>query len=137
MSIKKLTKPAAIVAALTAGLLLTAAGCTSDADKASENLSTAADQFEVQRRIVGVNGLTDEFAFEVEGRCSITDEARRLIVICKHGPDEYRKHYVGLSDNTFYVAEQLESIDVSVYHTRIIIKPQNIVPGLDLEAGKQ
>ncbi|ALV45815.1 hypothetical protein MB46_10320 [Arthrobacter alpinus] len=134
---KKYTKPAAIVAALTAALLLSAAGCASDADKASENLSTAADNFEVQRKIVGINGITDKPAFQVEGRCSISDEGRRLVVTCKHGENDYRKHYIGLSDNTFYVSEQLEGIDVSVYHTRIVIKPESILPDLDLQGGKQ
>lgn len=117
--------------AVVAVLGLTA--CTSDADKASENLSKAAEQFEVQRRIVGINGITDKPAFEVEGRCSIENEGRNLVVICKHAPDDLRKHFVGLSDNTFYVATQLEGMDVDEYRTRIIIKPENIVPNFDLE----
>jgi starvation-inducible outer membrane lipoprotein len=33
------------------------AGCTSDADRASENMSKAADNFEVTRRIVFYNGI--------------------------------------------------------------------------------
>lgn len=127
-----------IIAGAFAGLfLVTGAGCSSDAAKVNENITTAADQFEVQRRIVGINGITDTPAFEVEGRCSINDQGSQLEVICKHGPDDYRKHFVGLSDNTYYVATQLEGIDVSVYHTRILIKPENIIPEFDLEAGEQ
>lgn len=124
-----------IVGAVALGLLLTASanGCTSDAQTVSENLSTAADQFEIQRKIVGINGITDKPAFVVEGRCSITDEARQLEVTCKHGDDDYRKHFVGLSDNVFYVATQLDGVDASEYHTRIIIKPESIVPDFDLE----
>lgn len=122
--------------AITATLLLTAAGCASDAEKVSENISTAADQFEVQRKIIGVNGITDTFAFEVEGRCSIAPSNEKLEVTCKHGDDDYRKHYVGLSDNVYYVATQLDSIDASEYNTRILIKPQNIIPNFDLEGGK-
>lgn len=109
------------------------ASCTSDADKVSRNLSVAAEQFEVQRRIVGINGITDSPAFEVEGRCSIEDEGKWLLVICKHGPDDYKKHFVGLSDNVFYVAVQTESMDADEYRTRIIIKPENIVPNFDVE----
>lgn len=125
----------------TVGILAIAAlaltGCTSDADKASENLSKAAEQFEVQRRIVGVNGITGKYEFFVEGRCSIAPEDRKLVVTCRQGPNDYRKHYVGLSDNTFYVATQLEPVDVSVYHTRVIIKPENVIPEIDLQGGKQ
>lgn len=126
----------AVLAVVTSAFLM--AGCTSDADKASENLSKAAEQFEVQRHIVGVNAITGEYAFEVEGRCSVENPSdRRLEVVCRHGENDYRKHFVGLSDNTYWVATQLDGMDVSVYHTRIVIKPQNIIPEFDLEAGKQ
>lgn len=124
----------AAVAGLGA-VLLSGTGCETDADVASRNLSTAAEQFEVQRLIVGVNGITDEVLFSVEGRCSIERDGD-LIVTCKHGPDDFRKHYVGLSDNVTFVATQLEGIDASVYHTRIILKPQNILPDFDLTTGQ-
>lgn len=126
---------AAAITTLAAATMLT--GCVSDADKASENISTAAEQFEVQRSIVGVNGITDKVEFYVEGRCSIEDEGKRLVVTCKHGPNDYRKHFLGLSDNMFYISTQLEGIDVSVYHTRIVLKPENILPDFDLETGEQ
>lgn len=128
-------KIAIIIAVVFAALTLSS--CTSDADKASENLSKAAEQFEVQRRIVGVNAITGEYAFEVEGRCSIEVPDRRLEVVCRHAENDYRKHFVGLADNVYYVVVQLDGIDVSVYHTRIVIKPQNVIPEFDLEAGKQ
>ncbi|MFC4225454.1 beta-sandwich lipoprotein [Lysinibacter cavernae] len=112
------------------------AGCSSDAKVASENLSVAADNFEVQRLIVGVNGITDEILFSVEGRCSIERDGD-LVVTCKHGENDYRKHYLGLSDNVSWVSTQLEGIDVSVYHTRIILKSENILADFDLSTGVQ
>jgi hypothetical protein len=120
---------------LIALLALTISGCASDADKVSTNLSKAAEQFEVQRKIVGINGITDKVLFEVEGRCSIERDGD-LVVTCKHGPDDYRKHYVGLSDNVTYIATQMKGIDVSEYRTRIILKPENIVPNFDLVTGE-
>lgn len=131
---KQIKKTIALGSVLAAGLLLT--GCESDASKASQNLSTAADNFEVQRLIVGVNGITDEVLFSVEGRCSITRDGD-LVVTCKHGENDYRKHYLGLSDNVTYVSTQLDGVDVSVYHTRIILKPRNILPDFDLSAGRE
>lgn len=124
-----------IAAGLVALGALALAGCTSDADKASQNLSTAADNFEVQRMIVGINGITDEVLFSVEGRCAITRDGD-LVVTCKHGDDDVRKHYLGLSDNVTYVSTQMEGVDASVYHTRIILKPQNILPDFDLSMEK-
>lgn len=123
---------AALLAVMLIGLGV--AGCKSDADKASQNLSTAADNFEVQRRIVGINAITDEILFSVEGRCSIERDGD-LVVTCKYAENDFRKHYFHLSDNVTYVSTQLEGIDVSVYHTRIILKPENILPNFDLETS--
>lgn len=49
--------------------VLALAGCSSDADVASDNLSKAAEQFEVNRRIVFFNGITDKYLLTIEGRC--------------------------------------------------------------------
>lgn len=115
------------------------AGCESKADKVSTNLSTAAENFEVQRRIVGINGITDKVEFEVEGRCSIEGDGlgslSALLVICKHGKDDFRKHYIGVPDNMIFISTQLKGLKVSEYRTRIILKPENIVPDLDLITG--
>lgn len=126
-----------IVGAAILATLLTAgaSGCTSDADMASENLSTAAEQFEVQRRVTVINSFTDEVVFEVEGRCSIEPTAKQLVAICKHGEDDFRKHYTGVGDNGIWSAFQLDPVDVDVYHTRLIIKPETVLPDFDLETS--
>ena len=82
------------------GVALLAAGC-SQADVASENLSKAADSFEVNRRIVFYNGISGEYMLTIEGLCSLgnADPAGQLSVTCKTGPSEYKKHFLGLSDN--------------------------------------
>lgn len=119
-------------------LLFLMAGCGSNADVASKNISTEAEQFKVQRRIVGINGITDKVEFEVEGRCSLEKGASMegvLDVICRQGPHDYRKHYIGLSDNMFFISTQLQPLDVNVFRTKIILKPQNVIPDLDLVTG--
>lgn len=109
------------------------AGCERDAQTASRNLSVAADQFEIQRRIVFYNGINGEYILTMEGRCSINDQARQLEVTCKKSSTQFSKHFLGLSDNVTYFAEQLELADVSVYHNRIVFKPQSVVPDIDFE----
>jgi hypothetical protein len=116
---------------------LSFAACTSNADKASENLSKEAEKFNVQRKIVAINGITDKPILDVEGRCSIENESIGLVVICKHGPDDYRKHFVGLSDNVTFVSTQLKGIDVSEYRTKFILRPEALVPDIDLVTGDQ
>lgn len=109
------------------------AGCDNDARVASRNLSQAADMFEIQRRIVFYNGITGEYLLNIEGRCSIgsATETKAVAVTCKVGKDEYKKHFLGLSDNVTYVAEQVDAAKASAYHYRVIFKPQAIVPNVD------
>jgi len=124
----------AVAAALTVGLLTTAAGCgESGAQTASENISTAADNFEVQRKITGLNTRTGEIVFFAEGRCSVSRENGDLVATCKHGEDDYRKHYYMDATDVFMSVTQLAPINVSEYHTRVIIKPQGLIPDLELK----
>ena len=117
------------------GLAVTLTACEDDAYIASENLSKAADNFEIPRRIVFVNGITDEYLLEISGRCSIADQGNQLEVVCKEGENAFKKHFLGLSDNVFYVVEQLENADVSVNHYRVTFKPQSIVPDIDFRGS--
>lgn len=109
--------------------LLTA--CGTDSSKASYNLSKAAEMFEIDRRVIFYNGITGEYMLTIEGRCSVDSRQRQLEVTCKSAPNEYKKHFLGLSDNVTWFAEQLHTHDVNVYHHRIIFKPQSIIPDID------
>lgn len=121
------------IAAVAAAALL--AGCT-DADVASSNLSRAADMFEINRRVVFYNGITGDYILTIEGRCSLGnyDSQGELTVTCKTGPKDYKKHFLGLSDNVTYFAEQIEGADVSAYHYRVVFKPQTIIPDVDFRS---
>lgn len=115
--------------------VLALSGCQDDADIASYNLSKAADNFEIVRRVVFYNGITGDYMLEVTGRCSISDQGNQLELTCKDGPDQFSKHFLGLSDNVTYFAEQIGPADVSTFHTRITWKPQSIVPDIDLRTS--
>lgn len=125
--IKKLLVVAAIGATL--------AGCNDDATIASHNLSKAANQFEIDRRIVFYNGITDKYILSIEGKCSIdtSQSGATFFVTCKTGHNQYKKHFLGLSDNVTFFAEQLEPASVSAYHYRVIFKPQSILPDVDFK----
>jgi len=113
-------------------------GCSKEADVASHNISVAADQFQIERRIVFYNSIQKEYMLSIEGRCSIDIRAseRVVTVTCKTSNTEYKKHYLGLSDNVTYFAEQLKEAPVNVYHYKVIFRPQIIVPDVDLATGK-
>ena len=108
-------------------------GC-SDAEVASRNLSQDADQFKIVRRVVFYNGITGDYILSVEGRCSINVdmEAHQLELTVKTGENQYKKHFLGLSDNVTYFAEQMESSPVDVYHYKVIFKPAVIAPTINL-----
>ena len=111
----------------------TLAAC-SDAQVASSNLSKAADNFEINRRIVFFNGVTGEYMLSIEGLCSIgsATETKAVAVTCKTGPSTYKKHFLGLSDNVSYFAEQVDGANVSAYNYRVVFKPAAIVPDIEL-----
>lgn len=129
----KITKIVTAVA-LVAGAF-TLAACQDDATIASQNISRAADNFEVMRRVVFMNGITDEYMLEIIGACSLNDRTTSVQVTCKDANGEFVRHQLGLSDNVTYFAEQLEAIDVSTNHYRVTFKPQQIIPDIDLRGS--
>ncbi|MDG2024669.1 MAG: hypothetical protein P8J75_09455, partial [Actinomycetota bacterium] len=112
-------------------------GCVSQADTVSKNLSTAAEEFEINRRIVMFNGITDNYLLSIEGRCSIEVDAadNQLEVTCKVGKDAFEKHFLGLSDNVSYLVEQLKPVDANEFRTRVVFRPETILPDVDLKTS--
>lgn len=129
------------VALLTLALLILFVSCEDDAQVASRNVSKAADNFEVDRRVVFYDSINAEYMLSIEGKCSIEDQVNQLEVICKIGFSQetgdplFKKHFLGLSDNVTYFAEQVEPVTASEYHYRVTFKPQLIVPDIDLRGG--
>lgn len=113
-------------------LAVTLGACSNDADVASRNLSQAADNFEIPRRIVFYNGITGGYILTIEGLCSQQQTDKKLAVTCKTGPGQYKKHFLGISDNVTYFSEQMEAAQVSIYFYRVTFKPSVIIPSIDL-----
>lgn len=124
-----------LILAIAMAILLTA--CSSEADTVSHNISKAADSFEVQRRVVFFNGITDRYLLTIEGLCSLGnyDSSDRLSVTCKVGPDSYKKHFLGLSDNVSYFVEQTDAVYANAFHYRVLFRPEAIVPDIDLQTS--
>lgn len=121
-----------IISALVLGTLLFTS-CNDDASVASRNLAKAADQFEIYRRVVFYNGITDNYILSVEGYCSITHNGGQLKVIVKTKDGQFMKHHLGLSDNVTYFSEQLKPENVSSDRYRVIFKPASLIPTLELD----
>ncbi len=106
--------------------------CSSPADTVSHNLSNDADHFNIERRIVLINGITDKYLMVIEGRCSLgnDDPPRQLSVTCQVGPDSYTKSFFGLSDNVTFSVEQLRPAKVNEYHYQVNFRPETIIPDI-------
>ena len=122
------------VAVVAAALSL---GACSAADTASRNISYDSDNFKVMRRVVFVNGITDKYLLSIEGLCSITKdkEDQQLEVTCKTGEGEFKKHYLGISDNVTYFVEQMDASSVDTYHYKVVFRPETILPDIDMQTS--
>lgn len=118
---------------LTISLLFLLPSCRQESDVAAYNVSQAAHNFEVNRRVIFYNGITGEYMLTIEGLLSANVEDGRLAIIVKTGPKEYKKHYLGLSDNVTYFVEQIESVEADPFHYRVIFRPKTIVPDIELQ----
>jgi len=132
MNLKKI----GLIALVTLGVFV---GCTREADTVSYNISRDADNFEVKRRVVFFNGITDKYLMEIIGYCSINkDKAdNQLEVTCKVGPDQYKKHYFGLSDNTAYFVEQIDPKTESQFNYKVVFRPQTIIPDVTVRVSQR
>ena len=110
--------------ALTIALLLT--GCTTQADRVSQNLSQEADSFNVIRKLTVINCIEGDVLFQMTGKLSITADTNdnQLEIIVEDESGNYQKHFVGLSDNVTYVVEQLQAKNVSNYKYTLNYNPK-------------
>lgn len=111
------------------------AGCSNDAQVASYNLSQAADNFGINRRIIFYNGITNDYILTIEGLCSLGNAStgrNSVAITCKTGPADYKKHFIGLADNATFFAEQIEPAKVGTYQYRVTFKPTSILPSVEL-----
>lgn len=127
---------------LVLAIVLALTGCASSAEVASDNLAKASENFEVERRIVFFNGITDTYLLSIEGKCSISDSKEdnskgQVEVTCKVGDNKFKKHILGLSDNVSYFVEQTDAVETDPFHYRVIFRPETIVPDVDLQTSGQ
>jgi hypothetical protein len=119
-----------IAIALAAAIGLSA--CDKPADVAARNLSEAADNFEINRRITFMNGMTNQAMLVIEGYCSLgnQDTSLRMSVVCRTGRNEYKRHFLGLGPTVSFIAEQIDPAPASTYRYRVTFNPTVIIPDI-------
>lgn len=106
-------------------------GCDQrQADDVSYNLSLQADNFNDVRQITVINCLKGDVLFQMTGKMSIEADVsdNQLEVIVEDEKGEYKKHFIGLSDNVTYVVEDITSGDVSKYSYTLNFNPKMWIP---------
>ena len=106
------------------------AGCDTEANRVSYNLSQEADNFNDIRQITVINCLQGDVLFQMTGKMSITADAadNQLEIIVEDENGEYKKHFIGLSDNVTYVVEDVTAGDVEKYKYTLNFNPEMWLP---------
>ena len=129
-----MNKTAGMMVGMALLAMLTLAGCVAESERAAWNVSQAAHSFEVNRRVVFYNGITGEYILTIEGLLSVTEDSpSKLSVIVKTGASEYKKHYLGISDNVTWFCEQIEPVKADPFHYRVFFRPTTIIPDIELQ----
>lgn len=120
-----------MITAFAAALVLsiTFAGCN-QAERVSYNLSKEADNFNDIRQVTVINCIEGDILFQMTGKMSITADTsdNQLEIIVEDENVEYKKHFIGLSNNVTYVVEDITSEDVSNYKYTFNFNPDMWIP---------
>ena len=105
-------------------------GCSTEADRVSYNISQQADNFNTVRQITVINCLQGDVVFQMTGKMSIKADVadNQLEVTVEDENGNYKKHFIGLSDNVTYVVEDITDGDVSKYKYTLNFNPNMWIP---------
>lgn len=120
-----------VLALLTVSLLvLSLTACETEAERVSYNLSQEADNFNDIRQITVINCLQGDVLFQMTGKMSITADTsdNQLEVVVEDENGDYKKHFIGLSDNVTYVVEDITSKDINKYKYTLNFNPNMWIP---------
>lgn len=105
-------------------------GCETQADRVSYNLSQEADNFNNVRQVTVINCLQGDVLFQMTGKISITADTadNQLEIIVEDENGNFKKHFIGLSDNVTYVVEDITSGNVDNYKYTLNFNPKMWLP---------
>ena len=114
---------------LSVSTMFAFSGC-SEASKVSHNLSLEADNFNDVLQVTVINCLQGDVLFQMTGKMSITADTsdNQLEVVVEDEKGEYKKHFIGLSDNVTQVVEDITAGDVSKNKYTLNFNPEMWIP---------
>lgn len=123
-------KKKVLVLAAIGTMILPLSACDTEANRVSYNLSQEAENFNDIRQLTVINCLQGDTLFQMTGKMSITadTEDNQLEIIVEDENGEYKKHFIGLSDNVTYVVEDITAGDVEKYKYTLNFNPEMWIP---------
>ena len=115
---------------LSTSMVLPFCGCGTEASKVSYNLSQQADNFNDVRQVTVINCLQGDVLFQMTGKMSITADSadNQLEIVVEDENGQYKKHFIGLSDNVTYVVEDITAGAASRYRYVLNFNPKMWIP---------
>lgn len=134
---KNMVRVIALVAAafIVLTMIVMLSGCDTQAYRVSYNLSQEADNFNNIRQVTVINCLQGDVLFQMTGKISITADTtdNQLEIIVEDENGQYKKHFIGLSDNVTYVVEDVTGKYVDNYKYTLNFNPKMWLPvGVDV-----
>ena len=121
-----------LAVAVSVALIACLAGCVDQrqADDVSYNLSLKADNFEDIRQVTVINCLQGDVLFQMTGKMSIEADMadKQLEIVVEDENGQFKKHFIGLSDNVTYVVEDITSGNVDKYSYTLNFNPKMWIP---------
>lgn len=119
-----------VLIVLLALVMIILVGCETEAERVSYNLSQQADNFNDIRQVTVINCLQGDVLFQMTGKLSITADVadNQLEIVVEDENGEYKKHFIGLSDNVTYVVEDITTGDVDRYKYTLNFNPKMWLP---------
>lgn len=110
--------------------IMVLAGCSTEAERVSYNLSQEADSFNIVRQLTIINCITNDTVLQMTGRISIQPdvEQNQLEIIVEHQKGQYLKDFVGLGDNVMYTVQQVDPIASDPYRYVVNYNPKMWIP---------
>lgn len=105
-------------------------GCDTEVNRVNYNITEEAENFNVYRRVTVINCIKGDTLFSMEGCMNIEADTadNQLEIIVEVADGEYKKHFIGLSDNVTYTVEDISGSEVDKYHYEINYNPNMWIP---------
>lgn len=117
------------ISAILIGLMMLSLIACTESEQVTQNMKQEAENFNILRRFAVINTRTDKVEFEMIGAFSREDAtANQVTLVVELEDGTYKRHIIGLNEDTMYVIEDLGGAKVNKYKYEVNYIPESIIP---------